>query len=86
MGSLGIDRVVSEPCNKRTILQRNYWQIAISQLFAYNSFVKFYSKKNLRATTCQCYIQICVIIRCAIKGVHSNYSLGLANQRQNANR
>ena len=37
---------------------------------SYNSFVKFHGKKILGATKWLCYIQVCVIIRCVIKGLH----------------
>ena len=38
--------VISEPCFKGTILQRNDREMTISWSFSYNSFVKFQGKKN----------------------------------------
>ena len=43
----------------------------INWSFSYNSFVKFHGK-NLGASTLLCYIQIHVISRCIIKGLHCN--------------
>ena len=37
--------------------------------FSYNFFAKFHGK-NLEATTWLCYIRLCVIMRCLIKGLH----------------
>ena len=56
----------------RTILQRNYRKMTNFWSFSYNSFVKFHGKKNLGATAWTCYIQICVITRCVLKGMHCN--------------
>ena len=39
LGSIGINRVISEPCYKGKILQRIDWS------FSYNSVVKFHGKK-----------------------------------------
>ena len=45
-GSIGMDHVMRESCNKATILQtlRNYRKMTISWSFTYNSFVKFHGK------------------------------------------
>ena len=45
-GSIEMDLVISEPCYKGTILQRNYRKMTIIWSFSYNSFVKFHVKKN----------------------------------------
>ena len=45
LGSIGMDRVISEPCYKGTILQRNYRKMTIKWSFSYNSFVKFHGTK-----------------------------------------
>ena len=42
LGSIGMDRDISGPCYKGTILQRNYRKMTIKWSFSYNSFVKFY--------------------------------------------
>ena len=36
-----MDHVISELCNKGTILQRSYRKITILGSFSYNSFLKF---------------------------------------------
>ena len=41
LGSIGMDNVISEPCYKGTILQRDYRKMTIG----HNSFVRFHSKK-----------------------------------------
>ena len=69
LGSIGMNCVVSEPCYKWTILQRNYRKMTILWSFSYNSYVIFYGKK-LGATTWMCYFLIHVISRCVIKGLH----------------
>ena len=45
LGSIGMDRVISDPCYKGTILQRNYRKMTIKWSFSYNSFVKFHGTK-----------------------------------------
>ena len=41
LGTIGMDRVISEPCYTGTILQQNYSKLTILWSFSYNSFVKF---------------------------------------------
>ena len=38
LGSIGMDRVISEPCYKGTILKGNYWKMTLKESFSYNSF------------------------------------------------
>ena len=38
--------VISDLCYKGTILKKNYRKMTSSWSFSYNSFVKFYGKKN----------------------------------------
>ena len=67
----GVDRngpCYKQTCYKGTVLQRNYRKMTILWSFSYNSFLKFHINENLGATTCLCYIQIYVIMRCVIKG------------------
>ena len=45
-GSIGMDCVISEPCYKGAILQRNYRKMTILWSFSYNSFVKVHGKKK----------------------------------------
>ena len=40
-----MDHVISEACDKGTILQRNYRKMTIKWSFSYNSFVKFHGTK-----------------------------------------
>ena len=64
--------------HKGTILQRNYGKLTIPWSFSYNSFVIILVKKFFGATTVvPCYNQICVIMRCVIKGMHCNALLRL---------
>ena len=44
-GSIGMDRVICEPCYKGTILQGHYRKMTMKWSFSYNSFVKFHGKK-----------------------------------------
>ena len=46
LGSIGMDSVISESCYKRAILQRTDRKMTITWSFSYNSFVKFYGRKN----------------------------------------
>ena len=59
--------VISESCFKGTILQRNFRKMTIKWPFSYNSFVKFHGKEIWEPQH-DCFITICVIIRCVIKG------------------
>ena len=45
LGSIGMDSVISESCNKGIILQRNYRKITILWSLSFDSFVKFHGKK-----------------------------------------
>ena len=65
-----MDRVLSQPCYKGTILQRNYRKITIIWSFSYNLFVKFHGEK-MESTTWTCYIQIHGIMRYVIKGLYT---------------
>ena len=68
-GVLRNEPCINKSCWKETILQRNY-----SWSFSYNTFVKFYGKKNVGATTTwPCYIQIHFIIGCVTKGLHCTH-------------
>ena len=51
LGTIGMDRVISELCYRWTILLRNFRKMTILWSFSYNSFVKFHGKKNSGATT-----------------------------------
>ena len=55
----------SESCYKGTILQRDYRKMTIHGHFPNNSFVKFYGK-NWEPQ----HVQICVIMRSVMKGLH----------------
>ena len=46
-----MDHVISESCYKGPILQRNSGKNDQSMSISYNSYVKFYAKKNLGAKT-----------------------------------
>ena len=61
-GSIGMDHIIGELCYEGTILQRNY-----------SAFVKFHGKSIWEPQHHHviCYIQIYVIMRCVIKGLHS---------------
>ena len=50
LGSIRTDHVISEPCYKGMILQRNYRKMTILWSFSYDPFVKFHGKNILRAT------------------------------------
>ena len=45
LGSKGMNHLISELCNKETILQRNCRKKTILWSFSYSSFVKFHGKK-----------------------------------------
>ena len=47
LGSIGTDRIISESCNKGTVLQRYQRKMSIKCSFSYNFFVKFHGKKNI---------------------------------------
>ena len=64
--------MINEPCYKGTILQRNNRKMTIIPIE--NSMLK-----NLGATSQTCYIQIYVIMRCVIKGLHCIYSSELSD-------
>ena len=72
LGSIGMDRVISELCCKGTIFQRNYRKMTIQWSFSHNSFVKFYSKK-IGSRNMTAYIQIHVITRGVIAGLNCIY-------------
>ena len=83
--SIAMDHVMNKPYHKGTILQRNYRKITILWSFFFNSLSKFHGQKNLGATFSPCYIQIYVILRCAMVGLtlfssHS-FSFGMADWR-----
>ena len=59
LGSIGVDRVISEPCYKGTILQMNYRKMTISWSFSYNSFVKFHGKKIGSHNMTELYPNLC---------------------------
>ena len=71
---IGMYHAISEMCYKGTILQWNYRSMTISSSYSYNFFVKFQGKR-IGATTCQCYIQFPVIMRCALKEMNALYQL-----------
>ena len=56
-------------CYKGTILQRNCRKMTIKWSFSYNSFVKFHRLKKPKPQ--HDHTQICVIMRCVIKGLYS---------------
>ena len=60
--------MLSELCYKWTILQRNNRKMTTLWSFSYNSCVKFHGKKLWEAQ--HDYIQISVIMRCVIQGMH----------------
>ena len=69
---IGMDCFICESCYKGTILQRNYRTMTILWSFSYNSFVKFHGTK-LGSHSMTVLYQICVIMRCVIKGFHCNW-------------
>ena len=72
LGSIGMDRVISELCYKGTILQRNYRKMTIKWSFSYNSFVKFHGTKIWESQNDRVIIQFSVITRRVIKGLYCN--------------
>ena len=62
LGSIGMDRVISESGYKGTILQRIYWKMTFSWSFSYKTFVKFHGK-NLWSHNITVFIQICIKTR-----------------------
>ena len=69
LGSIEVDRVINESCNDRTAIQRNYRKMTIKWSVSCYSFVKFRDEK-FGSHTWLWYIQLCVIKRFVLKGLH----------------
>ena len=69
LGSMEMDPGISNPCYKETILQRNYWKMTIVWSFSFNFVVKFHCEKLWNHSSPD-YIEIRLIMRSVIKGLH----------------
>ena len=63
LGSVGMVCVISELCNKRTILQRDFRKMTTTWSFSYNPFRKFHGKKiwelQHNHVIFMCYNEVC---------------------------